>query len=239
LVVKSVKVLDNTTYTSRFLKYFYTIGLNKPNDDTRVLFNQVAFSNSTSFNNVYLFCVPKNATIINETLPNYLNFAQKQVIINACNNSKDITHNVVCVDPIYKAFDIGLRLSGEDNCIDFRDSTALVIKKFSNSNISDYKIIDRVSKVITDYFNNIELGQVINLGDLSNNIKNLDGVKDVLTRRTDTNYEVPKINVVAWNPIYEEDDVVYTSQNYTLEDFQYAFFYEISNLKQKIIVENE
>lgn len=239
IIVKSVKVLDNTAYTSRFLKYFYTIGLNKPNDDTRVLFNQVAFSNSTSFNNVYLFCVPKNATIINETLPNYLNFAQKQVIINACNDKKDITHNVVCVDPIYKAFDIGLRLSGEDNCIDFRDSTALVIKKFANSNISDYKIIDRVVKVVTDYFDNIELGQVINLGDLSNNIKNLDGVKDVLTRRTDTNYEVPKINVVTWNPIYEEDDVIYTSQNYTLEDFQYAFFYEISNLKQKIIVENE
>ena len=239
IVVRSVKVLDNNTYTSRYLRYFYDIGLNKPNDDTRVLFNQVAFSNSTSFNNVYLFCVPKNATIINETLPNYLNFAQKQVIINACNNKKDLTHNVVCVDPIYKAFDVGLKMSGEDDCIDFRNSTVLVIKKFSNSNISNYKIRDRVHKVISDYFSNIELGQVVNLGDLSNNIKNLDGVKDVLTRRTDVGFEVPKINVVAWNPIYEEEDVIYTSQNYSLEDFQYAFFYEITNLKQKIIVENE
>jgi DNA-dependent RNA polymerase auxiliary subunit epsilon len=238
-IVKSAKVLDNTTYTSRYLKYFYTIGLNKPNDDTRVLFNQVAFSNSTSFNNVYVFSVPRNATIINETLPNYLNFSQKQALINACNSKKDITHNVVCVDPIYKAFDIGLHQPGEDNCIDFRDSTVLVVKKSANSFISDFKIKDRVYKIINDYFNNIELGQVVNLSELSSIIKNLDGVSDIITRRVDTNFEVPKIGVVVWNPIYEEEDVVYTTQNYTLQDFEYAYFYEITNLKQKIIVEDE
>jgi hypothetical protein len=239
IVVKSVSVLDNTQYTSRFLKYFYTIGLNKPNDDTRVLFNQVAFSNSTSFNNVYLFCVPKTATIINETLPNYLNSAQKQLIINQCSNKKDVTHNVVCVDPIYKAFDIGLQQVGEDSCIDLRDKTALVIKKFNNSNISNERITDRIVNTIKDYFDKVQLGQIIDLGELSNNIKSLDGVKDIATRRTDSNFTVPKLNMVLWNPIYEEDDVVFTSQNYTLEAFQYAFFYEISKLRQKIIVENE
>jgi hypothetical protein len=239
IVVKSVSVLDNTQYTSRFLKYFYSIGLNKPNDDTRVLFNQVAFSNSTSFNNVYLFCVPKTATIINETLPNYLNSAQKQLIINQCSNKKDITHNVVCADPIYKAFDIGLQQVGEDSCIDLRDKTALIIKKFNNSNISNERIIDRVVNTIKDYFDKVQLGQIIDLGELSNNIKSLDGVKDIATRRTDSNFTVPKLNMVLWNPIYEEDDVVFTSQNYTLEAFQYAFFYEISKLRQKIIVENE
>jgi len=238
-IVKSVKVLDNTEYTSRFLRYFYSIGLNKPNDDTRVLFNQVAFSNSTSFNNVYVFSVPKNGTIINETLPNYLNYSQKQVIIRSCNDRKDITHNIVCADPIYKAFDIGLRLPGERDTIDFRNLTALVIKKYSNTNLSDYKIKDRVIKVISDYFDEIELGQIINLGDLSNKIKALEGVKDIVTRRTDNNSEVPKISVVVWNPIYEDDDIIYTSQNYTLEDFQYGFFYEISKLKQKIVIENE
>jgi len=239
LVVKSVKILDNLEYTSRYLKYFYTIGLNKPNDDTRVLFNQVAFSNSTSFNNVYFFCIPKNATIINETLPNYLNYAQKQSIINACNSKKDITHNIVCVDPVYKAFDVGVQISGEDNCIDLKDSTVLVIKKSTTSNISDYKIRDRVQKIISDYFNSAQLGQVINLDELSSKIKGLEGVTGVSTRRTDINFEVPKINLVVWNPIYEEDDVVFTSQNYTLQDFQYPFFYEISKLSQKIIVENE
>jgi hypothetical protein len=183
--------------------------------------------------------VPKTATIINETLPNYLNSAQKQLIINQCSNKKDITHNVVCADPIYKAFDIGLQQVGEDSCIDLRDKTALIIKKFNNSNISNERIIDRVVNTIRDYFDKVQLGQIIDLGELSNNIKSLDGVKDIATRRTDSNFTVPKLNMVLWNPIYEEDDVVFTSQNYTLEAFQYAFFYEISKLRQKIIVENE
>lgn len=239
IIVKSVSVMDNTQYVSTFLRYFYSIGLNKPNDDTRVLFNQVAFSNSTSFNNVYLFCVPKTATIINETLPNYLNSAQKQLIINQSSDKKDITHNVVCVDPIYKAFNIGLQQAGEESCVDLKDKTELVIKKFSNSKISNEKIVDRVVNTIKDYFDNVQLGQIIDLGELSNNIKSLDGIKDIETRRIDSNFSVPKLNVVLWNPIYEEDDVLFTSQNYTLEAFQYAFFYEISKLRSKIKVENE
>lgn len=238
-ILKSVSVLDNTEYTSRFLKYYFDIGLNKPNDDTRVLYNQVAFSNSTSFNNVYVFCVPSIATIVNETLPNYLNLSQKQLIINQCSNKKDITHNVVCVDPIYKAFDIGLQLQGEDVCVDLRNKTALVIKKSATSKISNTKIIDRVSEKIKTYFENIMLGQVIDLGALSNDIKTVEGVSDIFTRRTDTGFQINKLNMVIWNPIYEEDDVLFTSQNYTLQDFQYGFFYEISKLKQKILVENE
>lgn len=239
VVVKSVSVMDNTQYVSTFLRYFYTIGLNKPNDDTRVLFNQVAFSNSTSFNNVYLFCVPNTATIINETLPNYLNSAQKQLIINQCNDKKDITHNIVCVDPIYKAFSLGIVLPGEEACIELKDKTELVIKKFNNSKISNERIINRVVNTIKEYFDGVELGQVIDLGELNNNIKSLDGVKDIETRRIDSNFSVPKLNVVLWNPIYEEDDVLFTSQNYTLDTFQYAFFYEISKLRSKIKVENE
>jgi DNA-dependent RNA polymerase auxiliary subunit epsilon len=239
VIVKSVSVLDNNEYTSTYLKYFYSIGLNKPNDDARVLFNQVSFSNSTSFNNVYLFCVPKTATIINETLPNYLNFSQKQLIVNQANNKKDITHNIVCADPVYKAVDIGLQLAGEKDTVTLKDNTSLVIKKSANTRISNDRIIDRVINTIKDYFNNIQLGQIIDLGELSNNIKNVDGVKDIETRRTDVNFNVPKLNLVFWNPVCGVNDVVFTSQNYTLEAFQYAFFYEISKLKNKIIVENE
>lgn len=239
IVVKSVSVLDNVDYTSRYLKYFYTIGLNKPNDNARVLFNQVSFSNSTSFNNVYLFCVPKTATIINETLPNYLNFSQKQLIISQCNFKKDITHNIVCADPVYKAVDIGLQLVDEKATVDLRDNTALVIKKASNTRISNDRIINRVINTISDYFNKIALGQVIDLGELSNSIKNIDGVANIETRRTDTNTSVPKLSLVLWNPVCGVDDVLFTSQNYTLENFEYAYFYEISKLKNKIIVENE
>lgn len=237
--VKSINVLDNQDYTSRYLKYFYSLGLNKPNDNARVLFNQVSFSNSTSFNNVYIFCVPKTATIINETLPNYLNFSQKQLIISQCNFKKDITHNVVCADPVYRAVDIGLQLVGERSTEDLRDKTALVIKKLSNSRVSNEKIRNMVSNTIKDYFDKIALGQNIDLSELSNNIKNIDGVANIETRRIDTNVSTPKLSLVLWNPVCGVDDVLFTTQNYSLQSFEYAYFYEISKLKNKIIIENE
>lgn len=237
--VKSINVLDNQDYTSRYLKYFYSLGLNKPNDNARVLFNQVSFSNSTSFNNVYIFCVPKTATIINETLPNYLNFSQKQLIISQCNFKKDITHNVVCADPVYRAVDIGLQLVGERSTEDLRDKTALVIKKLSTSRVSNEKIRNMVSNTIKDYFDKIALGQNIDLSELSNNIKNIDGVANIETRRIDTNVSTPKLSLVLWNPVCGVDDVLFTTQNYSLQSFEYAYFYEISKLKNKIIIENE
>ena len=239
VIVKSVSVLDNTDYTSKYLKYFYSIGLNKPNDNSRVLFNQVGFSNSTSFNNVYLFSVPKTATVINETTPNYLNYSQKQLIINQCNAKKDITHNIVCADPVYKAVDIGLQLVDEKATVELRDNTALVIKKSSNTRISNDRIINRVVNTIKDYFDKVVLGQVVDLSELSNSIKNIDGVSNIETRRIDTGTRVPKLSLVLWNPVCGVDDILFTSQNYTLESFEYAYFYEISKLKNKIIVENE
>lgn len=238
-IIKSVRVLDNIDYTNKFLKYYYSIGLNQPNNDARVLFNQVAFSNSTSFNNVYLFCVPKTSTILNEQIPNYLNFTQKQLVINECSSKKDITHNVVCVDPIYQAFDVGLRLAGEDNCIKYKDTTALVIRRSPNSRISNDNLRTKVSNEIKMYFDQIQLGQVVDINTLTNNILNIVGVGDIYTRRTDTGFQVPKISMVLWNPIYEDEDVRFTTQNHALEQFQYAYFYEISNLKNKIIIENE
>ena len=238
-IVKTVKVLDNDTYTSKFIKYYYDIGLNKPNDDSRVLLNQVAFANSTSFNNVYIFTVPRMSTILNEAIPNYLNLSQKQLIINESNLKKDITHNVVCVDPIYKAFNIGINVGGEEACLPLKDSTVLVIKKSSNSKISTDNIKDRVVSIIKDYFSNIQLGQLIDITYINNEILNLEGVRKIYTRRTDIGYEIPKLNMVVWNPIYEDEDILFTSQNFDLEDYQYGYFYEISKLKTKIIVENE
>lgn len=239
IIVKSVSVLDNTEYVSKYLRYFYTIGLNKPNDNARVLFNQVSFSNTTAFNNIYLFCVPKTATIINETLPNYLNYSQKQLLIAQCNGKKNITHNVVCADPIYKAVNIGLQLAGEKTRIELKDNTVLVIKKSRNTRTNNARIVDNVVNTIKDYFNNVSLGQVIDLGVLSNNIKNIDGVANIETRRVDTGTTVPKLSLILWNPVCGVDDSLITSQNYTLENFEYAYFYEISQLKNKIVVENE
>jgi len=238
-IVKTVSVLSNDEYASTVLKYFYSIGLNKPNDDCRVLLNQVAFAPSTNFNNVFVYTVPKITPILNERIPNYLNIAQKQLIINECNLKKDITHTVVHMDPVYKAFSFGLQIVGEVESVSLKDSTSLVIKRDVNFKINSSALKSKVQDIFKTHFDSMQLGSIVDLTAISNDILNIEGVKNILTRRTDTGYEAQRINCVVWNPLYDTDDVFFTSQNYKLSKFMYAYFYDISSLTDKIIIENE
>ena len=236
-VTKSVKVFSNNRYVADYLNYFYSIGLARPNDDNRVLFNQVNYSNSTMFNNVYVFTVPAQSTILNERVPNYLNPTQKQLIINECNLIKDITHNVVPSDPVYKAFSLGINIAGEEICVPVKDVTKLVIKKNNNATINTTLIKSKVVDIFKTHFNSVKLGSLINFNTIANEILNLPGVEEIATRRTDVKFEVPLISCIVWNPLYETSDVIITAQNYKLADFQYGYFYEISKLIDNIVVE--
>jgi hypothetical protein len=236
-VVKSAKVLSNEEYTSTVLKYFYDIGLNRPNDDSRVLFNQVRYANSATFNNVNLYLVPTN-TIVSEQIPNYLNPSQKQLILNECNLIKDLTHNITFADPIYKAFNIGLELVGETPSLSIIDSSRLVIYKNRTNTINTTTLKQTIQEIFKNAFANLSLGSVVNLSDISNSILNTYGVEGIATRRIDTGFEVQGISCLVWNPIYAEYDIITTSQNYKLANFQYAYFYEISKLANNIIIVN-
>ena len=236
-VVKSAKVLSNDEYTSTVLKYFYDIGLNRPNDDSRVLFNQVRYANSATFNNVNLYLVPTN-TIVSEQIPNYLNPSQKQLILNECNLIKDLTHNITFADPIYKAFNIGLELVGEKPSLSIIDSSRLVIYKNRTNTINTTTLKQTIQETFKNAFANLSLGSVVNLSDISNSILNTYGVEGIATRRIDTGFEVQGISCLVWNPIYAEYDIITTSQNYKLANFQYAYFYEISKLANNIIIVN-
>lgn len=238
-IVKSVSILSNEDFTSRYLSYFYSVGLNKPNEDCRVLFNQVKFAPSTNFNNVYIFTVPKISPILNNITPNYLNPSQKQIIINECNLKKDITHTIVCMDPIYKAFTFGLQIAGESESISLSDNTYLIIKRDINTKTNSTVLKDQVITIYKNYFDSIKMGDTVNLNKITDDILNIEGVRNIFTRRIDTGYEAQKINYVVWNPLYDQDDVLFTSQNYKLQNFMYAYFYDISNLGNKIIIENE
>jgi hypothetical protein len=202
-----------------------------------VLINQVNYSNSTQFNNVYIFAVPAQATILNERIPNYLNSAQKQLLLNECNLIKDITHNIVPSDPVYKAFNLGVNIINEVPCVELKDYTKLVIKRDTNIAINDVSIKNTVLKIFKQAFEDIKLGSIVDLTKISNNILNIPGVVGIATRRTDVNYEVPLISCVVWNPLYETSDIFCTSQNIQLSRFQFGYFYEISKLANSIVVE--
>ena len=145
----------------------------------------------------------------------------------------------MCIDPVYKAFDIGLQNINDSSCLEYKDLTQLVIVKSKNSKVNDKKLKTNVATLIQNYFDVIQLGQLVSIAALNNSILTIEGVKGIYTRRTDTGTQVPRLNVVIWNPIYESDDILYTSQDFALEEFQYAFFNGISTLTSRIIVEDE
>jgi hypothetical protein len=189
------------------------------------------------FNNVYAFTVPAQSTILNERIPNYLNPTQKQLIVNECNLIKDITHNVVPCDPVFKTFSLGINIAGEKICVPIKDVTKLVLKKNRNTTTNTTLIKNKVADIFRKVFSNISLGSVINFNTLTNEILNLPGIEEIATRRTDINFEVPLISFVVWNPLYETSDVIITAQNYKLADYQFGYFYEISKLVDNIIIE--
>jgi hypothetical protein len=237
--IQSVKAISNETYTNKVLKYYYDIGLNRPNEDNRVLFNQVRYASSTSFNNVNLFTVSKNS-IINEQIPNYTNPAQKQLILTECNNIKDITHNVVFADPIFKAFAFGVASNSETVLTEVLAETKLIIYRDRNNIVNVSNLKASIQNIFKTAFNKILLGSTVSVNEIQNNILNIYGVERLGTRRVvdGITYETSSISFIVWNPVYEYSDIMITSKDYKLEDFQYAYFYKVSDIINNIIIEN-
>jgi len=239
-ILHDVSVCSNKDYTTDYLNYYYKLGLERPNLDAKLLFNQISFNDACDFNNVYVFCVPRLGAIQNENTPIDLFYAQKQAIIDKLEDYKMITHNVVIRDPIYIGFNIGLNIDGEKLTSDIKDETKIRITRSQYDMISKEQIKSTAFNLIKEFFsqNNNKLGQVLNFSDLSLQILSINGVQSLETVRTvnSVEYKTSKLNFIYWNPLYSNYDVKITSQNITLDFFQFPFFYEITNLLDRIEV---
>lgn len=237
-ITRDVKVLSNDDYTSKVLAYYNELGLANGNDDARVLYSQVQFSSSTSFNNVYVYTVPNGNPTLNGLTPNFLNAAQKQLISDFCDNKKDITQNVVVTDPIFKAFafgasTLGSSTFGSDDTVDgIVTDSKLRITLDRNQALNDGAIKTAVYNTFNDYFNKVQLGDVIDVAALTNSILNIPGVTALHT--VNGTAEVSNLSFVVWNPDYKDEDRVIQSLNYQLEDFQFAYFYNPQDIANKI-----
>lgn len=233
-LITDTAVISNQQYVSEYLKYYFDIGLERPNDDERVLFNQVNFNDACDFNNVYCFTVPLIAAIINETTPNYLNKTLKQLIINKLNTQKLVTQNVVTSDPVYQAFTIGIQKSNELPTPSTYLNTKIIITRNLNSVQSKEQIKNTFSNKIIDFFSqsNNKLGQFINIAQLNVDLLSIDGVREF--KITNGDIELKRLNVIYWNPTYEKADITSTSQNIQLSVFKFPFLYKSSNLKNQI-----
>ena len=234
-IVRPVKIISNEEYTSQYLGYFNRLGLTRPNDDGRVLINQVNFSASTNFNNVYAFMVPKQQTIIDDIIPNYLGVVQKQAIVEACQSKKDITHNVVPSDPVVKAFSFGTGNINSSTVDEIVDKSFLRIFFDKNVNIADNTLRTRVRDVIIGYFANVEIGAIIDISNMTRDILGIEGINDIQTV-SDTDVS-SNLSFVVWNPDYATVDKDIIVNNYTLNNFEYAYYYQQSLIGNKISIQ--
>ena len=247
-IVQDCKVVNNTSYLNGHLKYFQdNLKLTTANKDARVLFNQVNFATSCNFNNIYMYLVPSIGALNDDGSFAFVSPAQKQNMINQVSKNNPLTSNIIAMDPMYMAFAIGVGLPNDDimNDVEFTtqtiddiiSETQLVITKYKDSRKNPELIKSEISDLITDLFNNNTLQQTIQLSTIVNYILSIEGVKNVNTVRNGVS--INGINVLYWNPVYNGIDVRSTSNDISLQYFQFPYLYNKDSLINQIIVKTE
>lgn len=229
---------NNDEYTRDYLKYYYDMGIASPQSDSRIAMAQVDFMSAVNFNNIYCFLTPLINTIINGKVPNYLNSSLKKQIVNKCKPQMGISHNLVIMDPIYKAFTFGSYSLDDDIWNESQLNNKLVIvrnkfTKYSYTFIKDYCV-----ESLKTYFNTLKMGSTINTSDISQIINSVPGIKRFYIK-DENGMTDNKINLFIWNPLYSNEDNTIVSQPYKTKNFEYPYFYDIDNLKNKIEVVDE
>jgi hypothetical protein len=214
----------------------YDIGLTSPNQDSRVLYNQIAFSNSCNFNNVYVYSLPR-ATSKNKVT--YLTPAQKSLIISSSSSKKPLTADVIIMDPVYKTLTVGYKLENETNVNTILEQSRLVIKLERTAKLTADLIRNKVVGIFQSFFDPavLTLGYTVNIVDLTAYIKDIPGVKAVYSQRIDTGEIIEGISLAIWNPSYPINDLTSTTKNFTLAEFQALYFYDIETLASRIVVQ--
>lgn len=239
-IVKSVEVVSNNEYIDKYIKYFYNLGIDKPNKDPRFLFNQVNFSTSNQFNNINIFMVPRIRTVDSDNIPYFLSTAQKNTIISSLIDYKMVNSEIVVNDPIYIAFTVGLGYENEELVPEISETSYLVIKRRTSSRISQETIKKEANNIIIDYFNDLLLGSTVSILELKGRLLSIEGVNDVITRRDGANgrREVPTVSLLYFNLIYPDVDIDVIGSDYSLDYFKYPFLYN-QTLIDNILVEDE
>lgn len=241
-LLASVKVANNWDYISGHLKYYFDLGVTNPNLESRVLFNQVKFADSSNSNNIYIYAVPK-LELINSlsTRVNYLNTAQKQLIINDLQGVKLTTSEIIINDPVYVAVDLGVRTATEALTPDIATNTYLEITRSVTAKRNPESIRESVATIFREYFSTTQdnLGILLSISDLTNSILNIPGVEDVKTKRIDANGNIqttPGVSLLIYNPVYQYNDIAVITQDTSLPYFKYPYLNNPTNFINKIQV---
>lgn len=238
-LIHDVKVVNNWTYLTQQLKYYYeNIGLKDPNNVSNILYNQLNFADACNFNNVYITAIPK--TIPNTKNPSsVLSPAQKELITSSIKNIKTLTSEIVLLDPVYIAVDLCIPSDGSIKITqDDVNNTQLQIVKDPKSRRDNSSLILDVASIFFNYFdrNNMTLGQTLDISSIVTSILSIPGVKNINTVRKDNPLVgYTGLSMVAWNPVYPIDNMLIT-KNTIFEYFKYLYLNNKEYFQDKIVV---
>jgi hypothetical protein len=246
-LISDIKVVNNWDYVSGYLKYFYDIGLTNPATTERALFNQVQYSDSCNFNNIYILTVPKNSGI---NSLNYLLPAQKEVINSSLIPTKMATTETTFLDPVYKGVGFGVQLSLSEtlNAQEVINTTTFNVYKKTSSRRDSLAIKKDIANLFLNYFSkqSMKLGQTLDIQFLTQAILGIEGVDYFTTsRRVETEVEelegtqnvtAQGLSFIAWNPVYPNNDVQIVRNNLSTRYFEYYYFENLANIENKINV---
>ena len=229
-ILTDVGILNNEEYLQGHMKYLYNIGLNSPQLESSILYNQVNFATSCNFNNIYIYLIPKNQD------QQYLSPSQKSTILDSLRETKILTSNIVPIDPIYMYIDFYV----PTNKTDYTDlgHTKLYVYKKENTRRASSAIQSDVESIIKTYFSRTinTLGQKINIYQINSSLLNIDGVSSIQTSRTDSLEKIDGLSFMIWNSIYPNLDAKTYSQNVNLESFQFPIFNDLANISDRIVI---
>jgi hypothetical protein len=230
--IVDVKVINNWEYIDQHIRYLYNIGLKQPSLDSRVLYNQVNFSDSCNFNNMYVYCIPKilqsNSFNFNRC---FLGLGAKNLILEKLDNVKMSTVEVVFQDPVFYGLGFGAATQEEifnkELYQEIINESRLVVVKSSNSSISDSEIKKKVENIILKYFSisNSKLGQSIDIDKIVQEIYSIGSIESFYTERNNT--KIPGLSLLGFNPVYNApgEDINLHTQSINLPVFKVPFWF--------------
>jgi hypothetical protein len=232
-IIHDVVIMNNQEYLDSYIKYFYNLGLTKPQFETRALFNQIRYADSCNFNNIYCVTVPKTkGDILSYVVPE-----QKKLILNTIKNEKTLTSEIIISDPVYMAIDFAISQLG-DVSLDDINNTSLMIEKEPSIRINDVTLHTSVFDTIRRFFDktNNKLGQTININQLNAEILSINGVRNIFTTHS-SGVKIEGLQAITWNKKYNHEIIPFNG-SYQLDVFQFPYFHSIEKLKSRIVISN-
>lgn len=238
-VAQSVYVASNKEFIDSYIKYFYDISVD-PAKVNRVLLNQSNFADSCDFNNVNVFCVPKFNSVNSQGLIDYMPNSFKNLIVDITQDKKMVGVEVVPRDPVYVTFKLGIT-NQQKYTKEVTDNCKLIIVRESNNKVQKETLKNRVVDIIKDFFalSNNQLGEVVSISELTSNIISVVGIKTVRTYNSAENINFQGISFIAWNPLYEVDDIEMINQDTTLPFFKFPYLNNPDTISNFIEVVDE